>query len=213
MQPLLQQLVLLELRSKCCWRCPRSCWELLTTSSWAVTSTGLCCYHKGYGCTPMSKSPSSSKKTLTSQTATGLTWPPDSAWRGESHVGNRRSQFEGLFIICTDMLFKTMLSLSFLQYFDSFQRDGEYLEPPSRFPAVFLSGAQWPLLSPASSWSRQRGLRHLRHRAVLLPGNTWTTSSMLFIFHHCWAKITTFASSLVFFSFFFPLRRPSSRFT
>lgn len=69
-----------------------------------------------------------------------------------------------------------------LQYIYSIQWDCEYLEPPSGFSPFFFSWGQWPLLSTTSRWSKQRRLRHLRYRALLLPGNSCCSLLLQLIF-------------------------------
>lgn len=67
------------------------------------------------------------------------------------------------------------VQVSSLQHFYPVQWDREHLEPPSWFPALLLSGGQWPLVCPAGLWGQQGGLCHLCYRTLLLPGNCWLT--------------------------------------
>lgn len=157
-------------RTRCCWRCHRSCWRLPITWSWAATSTGQCCYPKGSACTPTSRSPSSSKKTPTSPMATGPTCPPSCVSEGGKDISKCD--------IFAPVSWINVWVSSALQHFYPVQWDREHLEPPSRFPALLLSGGQRPFVCPASLWSQQGRLCHLCYRTLLLPGNSRLTEDL-----------------------------------
>lgn len=157
-------------RTRCCWRCHRSCWRLPITWSWAATSTGQCCYPKGSACTPTSRSPSSSRKTPTSPMATGPTCPPSCVSEGGKDISKCD--------IFAPVSWINVWVSSALQHFYPVQWDREHLEPPSRFPALLLSGGQRPFVCPASLWSQQGRLCHLCDRTLLLPGNSRLTEDL-----------------------------------
>lgn len=69
---------------------------------------------------------------------------------------------------CTNEWFKVFISS--VQPLHSVQWDCEYLEPSVGLPSLLLCRRVQHGLGPSSHRRLQRGLRHLLHRTLLLPG-------------------------------------------